>query len=447
MTSPNESPHGPITPVPHGIAADQITIPDNRQRCEITEPELSDLATSIAAIGLLHPIVVRQEGDRYVLVAGERRLRAMRLLAVAQTRIRVGDHHYPLGHFPCTLLGELSPEEAHEAELEENIRRVDLSLQDRVKAIEALHRLRRLRNPEQTTMDTGGEAFPDFHPKVGQQKVREALIIAQHLDNPDVAKAKTEREAMKVINRASQAAINERLAAAVGRLAASELHEVHHADATDWLATAPDAKFNCILIDPPYGMDAADFGDAAGRLTGIQHNYVDDSSSFRSLMGTIAPQLTRVAKPESHLYVWCDIDGFHFLRSLFEQHGWWCFRTPLINVKREGGRVPWPEHGPRRCYELVLFAVRGKLPVTAIYRDVFDSTLSEGNLGHGAQKPVEAYVELLKRSCRPGDLVLDCFGGTGTLLAAAQALKLRAVVVEKEANAYGMCLARLKELE
>jgi hypothetical protein len=164
-------------------------------------------------------------------------------------------------------------------------------------------------------------------------------------------------------------------------------------------------------------------------------------------MADLAPELTRVSAVESHLYVWCDIDGFHFLRDLFQANGWWCFRTPLINIKREGGRVPWPDHGPRRCYELVLYAVRGKLPTTAIYRDVFESTLEGGNLGHGAQKPVEAYTELLKRSTRPGDTVLDCFAGTGTILVAAHELKLRSVAVEKEASAYGTCIERLRGLQ
>ena len=81
-----------------------------------------------------------------------------------------------------------------------------------------------------------------------------------------------------------------------------------------------------------------------------------------------------------------------------------------------------------------------------IYPDVIE-THGDDNLGHGAQKPVELYVNLLKRSVRPGDAVLDCFGGTGTVLPAAHELQCRATYVEKDENCYGIALKLLGELK
>ncbi|MGI9667443.1 MAG: ParB/RepB/Spo0J family partition protein, partial [Acidimicrobiia bacterium] len=52
----------------------------DQPRAEFDLEAINDLAASIEAVGLLQPIVVRSEGDRYVLVAGERRLRAMKQL-------------------------------------------------------------------------------------------------------------------------------------------------------------------------------------------------------------------------------------------------------------------------------------------------------------------------------------------------------------------------------
>ncbi|MFC4161805.1 ParB/RepB/Spo0J family partition protein [Chitinimonas lacunae] len=49
-------------------------------RREFPQAELDALASSIAEVGLLQPISVRQVGERYQLVAGERRWRAHRLL-------------------------------------------------------------------------------------------------------------------------------------------------------------------------------------------------------------------------------------------------------------------------------------------------------------------------------------------------------------------------------
>ena len=48
-------------------------------RVEFDERTLRDLATSIQSDGVLQPIVVRRDQDRYILVVGERRLKASRL--------------------------------------------------------------------------------------------------------------------------------------------------------------------------------------------------------------------------------------------------------------------------------------------------------------------------------------------------------------------------------
>lgn len=48
-------------------------------RTAFSERELSELAESVKAVGILQPLIVRPEGDGYQLIAGERRLRAAKL--------------------------------------------------------------------------------------------------------------------------------------------------------------------------------------------------------------------------------------------------------------------------------------------------------------------------------------------------------------------------------
>lgn len=65
----------------YGVIALNLIDPNPDQpREEFDLEAINDLASSIEAVGLLQPIVVRSAGDRYVLVAGERRLRAMKQL-------------------------------------------------------------------------------------------------------------------------------------------------------------------------------------------------------------------------------------------------------------------------------------------------------------------------------------------------------------------------------
>ena len=126
--------------------------------------------------------------------------------------------------------------------------------------------------------------------------------------------------------------------------------------------------------------------------------------------------------------------------------GWYVFRTPLINFKTNSGRVPLPDRGPRRQYEILLYAIKGDKPVTHIYPDVITSQADE-NMSHGAQKPVAVYQNLLQRSVRPGDTVLDCFAGSGTIFPAAHTFKVKAVGIEQSAEYYGMGLRRIQDIQ
>lgn len=58
-------------------------------RREISPDQLAELAESIRSEGLLQPIVVRKHGDKFQLVAGERRWRAFQLLKIKTIPARV----------------------------------------------------------------------------------------------------------------------------------------------------------------------------------------------------------------------------------------------------------------------------------------------------------------------------------------------------------------------
>ena len=65
------------------LALDRIDPNPHQPRRTFPQAELESLAASIAEAGLLQPISVRAAGDRYQIIAGERRWRAHRLLGRA----------------------------------------------------------------------------------------------------------------------------------------------------------------------------------------------------------------------------------------------------------------------------------------------------------------------------------------------------------------------------
>jgi len=58
-------------------------------RREIASEQLAELAESIRSEGLLQPIVVRRHGDKFQLIAGERRWRAFQMLKIGSIPARV----------------------------------------------------------------------------------------------------------------------------------------------------------------------------------------------------------------------------------------------------------------------------------------------------------------------------------------------------------------------
>ena len=74
--------------------------------------ELASLSASVRTHGILQPLVVRQMGDQYQLVAGERRLRAAQEIGLTSVPVRIVN---------------FNDQEVLEAALIENIQRTDLN--------------------------------------------------------------------------------------------------------------------------------------------------------------------------------------------------------------------------------------------------------------------------------------------------------------------------------
>lgn len=105
------------------IETDRILPNPNQPRTEFNESEIIPLAESIMQNGILQPLSVRRIGDKYELIAGERRLRAAKICQ--------------LTHVPC-IIHDINDRASAILALVENIQRQDLSFFDEAAAIEKL---------------------------------------------------------------------------------------------------------------------------------------------------------------------------------------------------------------------------------------------------------------------------------------------------------------------
>lgn len=110
------------------VNCDEIRVSPFQPRRTFAEEDLEELASSIRAVGLIHPPVVRrvENGGKvlyYELIAGERRWRASKKAGLNTIKV---------------LVREIDDEQAAKSTLIENIQRVDL---DPVEMAEAFKRL------------------------------------------------------------------------------------------------------------------------------------------------------------------------------------------------------------------------------------------------------------------------------------------------------------------
>ena len=431
----------------------QIQIAPDRQRRAFPEDYIHELRESIQEDGLFNALVLR-EGN--ILVQGECRLRAIRDLYDLGGKFSYDGQEVPPGEVPYVSLGDLDPIRRAIAEFHENIKRRDLSWQEKAAATKAIYDLRA------QEAEAKGETAPgiitltrevrDIPKKTSDADLgsahtatRREVILADMLDDPDIKSAKTRDEAWKIAKRKEEANRNAALAESVGRTFSADLHQLLNEDSLLWLEKTSPEQFDVILSDPPYGMGAEEFGDSGGKTAG-GHKYDDSYESWLSIMAVLPSLLYRVARPMAHCYLFCDIDRFHELRGGMESAGWWTHRTPLVWVDPGKPRVPWPEHGPQRKYELILYAVKGKKKVNKIQPDVLTHS-ADRNLGHQAQKPIMLFSDLLSRSVSPGDRILDPFAGTGPVIPAAHGRKCIVTAIEKDLSAFGIMVGRARALK
>lgn len=71
------------------ISPDKIVINPQQPRTHFSESALNDLAESIKQHGIIQPLIVTKKGDKYELIAGERRWRSAKLIGLKEVPVIV----------------------------------------------------------------------------------------------------------------------------------------------------------------------------------------------------------------------------------------------------------------------------------------------------------------------------------------------------------------------
>lgn len=379
----------------------------NRQRKDLDLKEVSELAASIEANGLLHPIVVRAphslsegSGLPYVLVVGGRRLAAHVLLG------RDG--------IEASLKENLNPLSAEVCELEENLKRVNLSWQEEVAAKARIHSLQLVQNPMQTLSQTAEY--------IGESKANlsKDIALAEKLRIDPSLRASTSKGAAH-----RSADFKQNIATKVANVARSSADDIRSrlyiGDALDFAATIPSASIDLVFTDLPYGIDNFET-QSTGKDHAGRSAFDDSKETVLPFLERLVPEACRVIKPT----------GWIVFFMCYEYHAQimdWALRsgcTPEMPpwIWHRPGSSNWghfPELHAANRYEVLVVANGGR---AKFVKKPLENVLTYAAVPnveklHNHQKPHEMCRDVIERFTVAGETVLDFCFGSGALLAAA----------------------------
>ena len=192
------------------------------------------------------------------------------------------------------------------------------------------------------------------------------------------------------------------------------------------------------LTDPPYNV--AYEGKTKDRLT-IENDSKGDSE-FRDFLIACYAAANANMKGGAAFYIWhADIEGYNF-RYACHEVGWkvrecliWQKNTIVMGRqdyqwKHEPCLYGWKEGASHNWY-----SDRKQTTLLAFDRPT-------RNAEHPTMKPIPLFAYQMCNSTKPGDLVLDSFGGSGTTLIAAEQMRRRSRLMELDPHYCDVIIAR-----
>ncbi len=392
-----------------------VVLRDDRQRKELRGIE--ELAESIHRIGLIHPLVI---DDNDVLVSGERRLTAVRALGWT--------------HVSIQRSRDLDPLYLHSLELEENVKRLDITWQERCDAILKYEELRNQQEPEGVTQAQLAKELGFSNTDLSRNlQVAKALRAG----NERVKSADKFTTAVNIVernnSRAAATAV-ENIGRTVTTIATlpNEVIEVPqrvvpllNEDFHEWAAAYCERKFNVIHCDFPYGVGMHKSDQGAGQEYGT---YEDGEDVYWKLLDTLEMGMDNVVADSAHLLFWFSMDYYQRTFDRLTAMGWRVNAFPLIWFKSDNtGIIPDANRGPRRVYETALFASRGDRKIVRAKSNAFAWAGKDKSV-HMNEKPVPMLRHFMEMIVDEYSFVLDPTAGSANALKAATACGANSVL-------------------
>lgn len=230
------------------------------------------------------------------------------------------------------------------------------------------------------------------------------------------------------------------------------------------------------LTDPPYNVD---YTGGTKDMLKIANDSMPDEK-FKTFLTAAFTTANKRLKAGGAFYIWhADSEGFNFRYAIHEINEWmlkqcliWNKNTLVLGRqdyqwKHEPCCYGWKSGAAhyfidRRDFTTVFEDLKSidinsmkkqelkelcvRLLQTNIPTTVIDERKPSVNAEHPTMKPVRLMGRLISNSSRPGEIVLDTFGGSGTTLIACEQLGRKCRMVELDPHYCDVIIARWEKL-
>ena len=203
-----------------------------------------------------------------------------------------------------------------------------------------------------------------------------------------------------------------------------EIDKIHLGDSYELIKEIPDNSVDLVIIDPPYEIIGGGAMNGWFKDRGKRHfNAIENKNLTKGIKNDILFELERIMK-KTNIYIWCNKNQIHQLFNYFDDGN----RLFEITIWNKTNPLPFLNNNWLNDKEYCLHFRDKGVPLYGNYHSKQTIFREKANTEdkelykHPTIKPLKRIKDFIINSSKEGDLVLDCFIGSGTTAVAAKEL-------------------------
>lgn len=224
-------------------------------------------------------------------------------------------------------------------------------------------------------------------------------------------------------------------------------------------------RASMLMCDPPYNINLS-----YSKGLGGKQNYgaeVIDNRTEKEYVDFVRTNLfngLKIAKTDTHIFYWNTEQQIWMVQNLYREMG---IKNKRVCLWIKNGHNPTPQVAFNKCYEPCIYGTIGKPYISkkkAEISEILNQDVGSGNESlnqiniwtskripksdykHATSKPTDLYDKPIKRCTKPGDIIYDSFGGSGSSLISAESLKRKVYTIEQQPIFCDLIINRYEKL-